>query len=130
MSSLDDHPTVRRLRAGGAQESTVEQNPLNSGSLRRIALECGADDCGLVRIDDPALGEERDHVLRAFALNRLSRLRFNLRTIIAHTFETEKRRTRWRLYERSDPGRMHIQGVREIRTPRTKRDLAHEAESP
>ena len=66
MSSLDDHPTVRRLRAGGAQESTVEQNPLNSGSLRRIALECVADDCGLVRIDDPALGEERDHVLRAF----------------------------------------------------------------
>jgi hypothetical protein len=39
MSSLDDHPTVRRLRAGGAQESTVEQNPLNSGSLRRIADE-------------------------------------------------------------------------------------------
>jgi hypothetical protein len=66
MSSFDDHPTVRRLRAGGAQESTVEQNPLNSGSLRRIALECGADDCGLVRIDDPALGEERDHVLRVF----------------------------------------------------------------
>jgi hypothetical protein len=64
MSSLDDHPTVPGLRAGGAQESTVEQNPLNSGSLRRIALECGADDCGLVRIDDPALGEERDHVLR------------------------------------------------------------------
>ena len=27
MSSLDDHPTVRRLRAGGAQESTVEHNP-------------------------------------------------------------------------------------------------------
>jgi hypothetical protein len=46
MSSLDDHPTVRRLRAGGAHESTVEQNPLNSGRLHQIALECGADDCG------------------------------------------------------------------------------------
>jgi AcrR family transcriptional regulator len=36
-TSLGDHPTVRRLRAGGAEESTVEQNPLISGSLRRIS---------------------------------------------------------------------------------------------
>jgi hypothetical protein len=41
-----------------------------------------------------------------------------------------KRRTHCRLYEKSDPGRTHIQGVREIRTPRIKRDLAREPESP
>ena len=32
--------------------------------------------------------------------------------------------------KKSDPGRAHIQGVREIRTLRIKRDLAREPESP
>src|SRR5262249_55086896 len=42
--------------------------------LRELALalarECGADDCGLVSIDDAALAAERAHIARAFPATR------------------------------------------------------------
>jgi NAD-dependent dihydropyrimidine dehydrogenase PreA subunit len=38
--------------------------------LLALARECGADDAGLVSIDDPAVAEERPHILRAFPSTR------------------------------------------------------------
>ena len=40
--------------------------PLDAAELRRKLLELGADDVGLVSIDDPALGTEADEIRRAF----------------------------------------------------------------
>ena len=38
--------------------------PLGADELLDLARSCGADDCGLVSIDDPALAEERPHIAR------------------------------------------------------------------
>lgn len=43
---------------------------LSAAELKALARDCGADDCGLVGIDDPALEEERPHVLKAFPKTR------------------------------------------------------------
>jgi ferredoxin len=39
---------------------------LHSNTLKTIARDCGADDCGVVSIDAPALDGERGYVLAAF----------------------------------------------------------------
>ncbi|WP_296714498.1 SCP2 sterol-binding domain-containing protein [Rhodoblastus sp.] len=44
--------------------------PLSSSELLQIARDCGADDCGLVPIDHPALAPERASVLAAFPATR------------------------------------------------------------
>ena len=44
--------------------------PLSSSELLQIARDCGADDCGLVQIDHPALAPERASVLAAFPATR------------------------------------------------------------
>jgi len=46
--NLDDHPTVRRLSKQvreGENQKSVEMM-LDSAGLRRLALDCGADDVG------------------------------------------------------------------------------------
>ena len=43
---------------------------LAAADLRAIALAAGADDCGFVRVDDPAIAGERASVLAAFARTR------------------------------------------------------------
>ena len=65
---VDDHPTVVKLRArsresesgsgSGTQHLTLER-------VRAIALAAGAADAGVVSLEDPALAEERAHVVRA-----------------------------------------------------------------
>ena len=40
--------------------------PLTSKFLIALARDCGADDAGIALLDDPALDEERPHIVRAF----------------------------------------------------------------
>jgi NAD-dependent dihydropyrimidine dehydrogenase PreA subunit len=54
--------------AEGAGEAA--QIGISASDLVALARECGADDAGVVSMDDPALAEERPHVLNAFASTR------------------------------------------------------------
>jgi len=70
MASFDEHPSVRRVKAKDTATDSPRQ-PIASEALRQVALECGADDCGLVAMDDPALVQEREHVLACFPATRM-----------------------------------------------------------
>lgn len=58
---LEEHPTARAARARGAEAP----ERLTLGEVRRLALEAGADDAGVVSLDHPDLAEERGHALAA-----------------------------------------------------------------
>jgi Fe-S-cluster-containing hydrogenase component 2 len=65
--NLDNHPTVIEIRRRNAGEGTVrEPAPLDAGLLKRLSLEAGADDVGLVEIDRPELVEERVNIEAVF----------------------------------------------------------------
>ena len=53
-------PTVTRP---GPQATAA---PVDAARLRRLALDCGADDAGLVEIDRPALADQRADILRFY----------------------------------------------------------------
>ncbi len=60
--NLEDHPTVRRL-SRHVQEVENQQpttTRLDGAWLRRLAVDCGADDAGLVDIARPALDPQRE----------------------------------------------------------------------
>src|SRR5215475_11400668 len=65
---LEDHPTVRYLANQGQQvENKQEPHPILEGAwLRRLAMDGGADDAGLVEITRPALDAQRDEILRHY----------------------------------------------------------------
>jgi ferredoxin-NADP reductase/Fe-S-cluster-containing hydrogenase component 2 len=64
---LDDHPSVKRLRAGGQQAAGAPSSQrLDAAALRQLAIECGADDAGLVEIGRPSLDPQRDEILRHY----------------------------------------------------------------
>jgi ferredoxin len=50
--------------------ATVHPSRLTAEGLLQIARDCGADDCGLVSIDEPSLADERSHIARAFPAAR------------------------------------------------------------
>jgi len=60
--NLKDHPTVRRLFS----QTKTRQTRLDSVWLRRLALDCGADDAGLVEIERPGLEPQRQEILRNY----------------------------------------------------------------
>ena len=60
---IDDHPTARQVREQQRRDSSTESQPLAAAWLRQLALECGADDVGLVDIERPALAGERPEIL-------------------------------------------------------------------
>ena len=60
--NLEDHPTVRRLFG----QTKTRQTRLDSVWLRRLALDCGADDAGLVEIERPGLEPQRQEILRNY----------------------------------------------------------------
>jgi ferredoxin-NADP reductase/Fe-S-cluster-containing hydrogenase component 2 len=66
---LEDHPTVRR-RATGREDRPAAQATLDGGWLRRLALDCGAHDAGLVEIARPGLDSQRDEILRNYPWTR------------------------------------------------------------
>ncbi len=58
-----------------ATESGSNQAPppierLDADVLRQMALDCGADDCGLVSLNEAALDEDRPYILAAFPAAR------------------------------------------------------------
>ena len=65
--NLEDHPTVRRLSSRSPVRETQPVTETVDGPwLRRLALECGADDAGLVEITRPALEPQREEILRNY----------------------------------------------------------------
>ena len=58
------------LDAGAQSASGSEPIGLTAAELLRLTRDCGADDRGLVSIDEPSLAEERPHVARAFPETR------------------------------------------------------------
>ena len=54
--------TADRQISGDSRTSTT----LDASGLRQLALQCGADDAGLVEITRPALDNQRGDILRAF----------------------------------------------------------------
>src|SRR5262245_38644974 len=65
---LEDHPTVHRLSRRSVEPENVDaaQSILNAAWLRELAVECGADDVGLVEIGRPGLRSQRDEILRNY----------------------------------------------------------------
>lgn len=68
MAGLHDHPIAARVRA----RTPTAPPKLTRDELKALALECGADDCGIVSLDDPSLAKERPHVHRAFPSARIA----------------------------------------------------------
>jgi ferredoxin-NADP reductase/Fe-S-cluster-containing hydrogenase component 2 len=66
--NLEDHPTVRRVSGGvkAAENQPPVQTTLDGAWLRRLALDCGADDVGLVEIMRPGLDSQREEILRNY----------------------------------------------------------------
>ena len=67
-----EHPTVRRFHEmqAGRPESAGRPLPLDAAWLRQLCIDFGADDAGLVEIDRPTLGDQRDDILRVFPPTR------------------------------------------------------------
>src|SRR5690349_22624107 len=63
---LEDHPTVQRIRLKTVEPVPPETERLDAAWLKQLALDAGADDVGLVGIDNPALDDQRDDILQAF----------------------------------------------------------------
>lgn len=64
--NLADHPSVKAFRAKEVAASV----PFDAEQLRKLCLEAGADDVGLVKIDAPTLDREREDILRFFPATR------------------------------------------------------------
>lgn len=66
--NLEDHPTVRRLssRVQEVENQPATEDKLDGAWLRRLALDCGADDVGVVEITRPGLDPQRDEILRNY----------------------------------------------------------------
>jgi ferredoxin-NADP reductase/Fe-S-cluster-containing hydrogenase component 2 len=59
---IEDHPTAKAALAK-LQNQVGKQELLDSDWLKKIALECGADDAGVVELSRPALANEKTEVL-------------------------------------------------------------------
>jgi ferredoxin-NADP reductase/Fe-S-cluster-containing hydrogenase component 2 len=65
--NIEDHPTVKRVRAKGSEHAdAVASRRIEANWLRQLALECGADDAGVVEIERPALDSQRDELLHHY----------------------------------------------------------------
>jgi hypothetical protein len=69
---LEDHPTVRRLsrKLQATEKPPPAETMLDGAWLRSLALDCGADDAGLVEITRPGLEPQRDEILRNYPWTR------------------------------------------------------------
>ena len=66
---INDHPTVLRHRATD-ETPTPAAKPVDAAWLRQLALDCGADDVGLVEIGRPALENERKEIASRYPWTR------------------------------------------------------------
>ena len=67
--NLEDHPTVKRLRPSAQPESRPAR-AIDAAGLRQLALDCGAEDSGIVEIARPGLDPQRDELLRNYPWTR------------------------------------------------------------
>lgn len=63
---LEDHPTVQQFRFKTSPTASPREEPLDDGWLKQLVIDAGADDVGFVEIDQPALDDQREDILRAF----------------------------------------------------------------
>jgi epoxyqueuosine reductase QueG len=65
---LEEHPTVRLLtdKLNGRYDKPLTAALQDGAWLRRLALDCGADDVGLVEISRPGLDSQRDEIHRNY----------------------------------------------------------------
>lgn len=69
--NLNDHPTVKHLRAAGRIGNPENDlRPVTAEELRRLALDCGADDVGIVEIGRTELDSQRDEILKNYPWTR------------------------------------------------------------
>lgn len=68
MAGLKDHPIAERIRLNPPAPPAA----LSLDALKALVMECGADDCGIVSLDDPLVKDEAVHARRAFAGARLA----------------------------------------------------------
>jgi ferredoxin-NADP reductase/Fe-S-cluster-containing hydrogenase component 2 len=70
--NLEDHPTVRQLaiKKQALQKQSATETIVDSAWLRRLALDCGADDVGLVEIARAGLNAQREEILRNYPWTR------------------------------------------------------------
>ena len=61
MAKIDNHPTVKKIRE---QSVLASQNAISAEELKRLCLELGADDAGLVSIGRPELDDQREDILK------------------------------------------------------------------
>jgi ferredoxin-NADP reductase/ferredoxin len=66
--NFEDHPTVRLLseRVAEGTKQQPDEAVLDGAWLRRLALDLGADDAGLVEIARPGLDPQREEILRNY----------------------------------------------------------------
>ena len=68
MAQLAEHPTVKRFYEHASSRSEQAQPCIfDRAWLRRLALDCGADDAGLVEITRPGLDPQREEILRNYS---------------------------------------------------------------
>ena len=103
---LSDHPTVKRYQEHkDSSPQNATQQILDSDMLKKLAVESGADDAGLVSIDDSSLAEQRRDILSIFPkckslLSIVCRLnRNNVRCIDRAVSDTEYIQTFQRVNE-------------------------------
>lgn len=67
MSTLDQHPTVKRYHEKKASTAPRPAAPkLTAGQLRQMCLELGVNDVGFVEITRPSLADQKEDILKAF----------------------------------------------------------------
>src|SRR6516162_8290285 len=67
MAQLAEHPTVKRFyEQAFARSEQAQPCILDRAWLRRLALDFGADDAGLVEIARPGLDPQREEILRNY----------------------------------------------------------------
>ncbi len=72
MAHINDHPTVKAVRAQQANltESTENSSQLDGTILRQLCLDCGADDAGFVSLSRQEIADQRDDILAVFPSTR------------------------------------------------------------
>ena len=66
MAKLDTHPTVQQIRS-----HVSEPRPrMSYEAIKQLAMECGADDCGIVSLDRPELDDQREEIRNAVPWTR------------------------------------------------------------
>lgn len=100
---IDDHPTAQLVRQRGGDEKTAA--PLAAERLKEIAIECGADDAGLVEMSRPGLKNEQQEILSRYPWTK---------TLLSFVLKMSR-----------EPIRSHARSVSNIEMHATIEDINH-----